>query len=192
MPEHGTLGLYGMDSEGRVAPMEWPPGWAVLRNQMTARMHGADSTPTARADSTLIEMPVFGDSGGRRGRRQELEWMIFEVSEDHLRSKTLPHLVAEYLSSGAEAVYELSVSWPDPRRPIVFSTRADKSSVAPDADLKKEIFPIHIAASPGGHRGRFRDEESPPRWMLAVRRRAGSLDAAVASTRTAISLHPLF
>ncbi len=182
--EKGTLNLYGLDGEGRMALIEWPPNWAALRAQMTARMQGGGQAPSVPADSTLIELPVFGGSGGRRGPRQELEWMIFEVSEQHLRSKTLPRMVEEYLSSGEDAVYDLSVTWADPGRPAVFSTRPDKSSVVPGADFTKEIFPIHAFEPSRGRRGgRFRDNDSRPRWVLAVRHRAGSLDAAVARTR---------
>ena len=34
------LRLYGFDGGGRMAPMEWPPNWAVLRDAMPARMQG--------------------------------------------------------------------------------------------------------------------------------------------------------
>ncbi len=34
----GTLTLYGLHEDGRMARMEWPPEWESLRVQMTARM----------------------------------------------------------------------------------------------------------------------------------------------------------
>ena len=92
VPEHGTLRLYGFDGEGRMTPMKWPANWDTLRVTMAARMRGEGPPPSAPRDSTLIEAPVFDDGEGRDGPRAELEWLIFELSEDHLRSKTLPRL----------------------------------------------------------------------------------------------------
>lgn len=124
--EQGSLNLYGFDGQGRIIPMEWPANWEILRAAMTARAHAGGPPPSAPLDSTLIEVPVFDQAGDRRGTREELEWMIFELSEDHLRGEMLPRLVSEYLNSGSEGIYDASVSWADPGRPVVFSTRSDK------------------------------------------------------------------
>src|SRR4051794_19009590 len=59
IPERGTLVLYGMGGDGRMAPMEWPAHWAMLREAMTDRMKGAGRPPNAPLDSSLIELPVF-------------------------------------------------------------------------------------------------------------------------------------
>jgi signal transduction histidine kinase len=184
LPENGQLRLYGIDGEGRIAPIQWPPAWESLRDAMTSRMQGTGPPPSVPLDSTLIEFPVFDNSRRRDDPRPELEWMIFEVSEDHLRNKTLPHLVKEYLSSGDEAVYDVSVSWADPRRSVIFSTRTDKSGVAPGADLTTGIFLSDIPGLADRHQRRSGREGARPRWTLAVRHREGSLDAAVSRTRT--------
>ena len=183
-PEGGTLRLYGFDAEGRMTPMEWPANWETLRAGMTARMQGPGPPPLAPRDSTLIEVPVFNNSEGRRGGREALEWMIFEVSEPYLRAETLPRLVKEYLNPGNDSNYEASVNWADPRRPLVFSSRYDNSSVVPGADFTKDIFSIHLSDSSGRNRRQFREEEPEARWTLSVRHSKGSLDAAVSRTRT--------
>ena len=153
-PEHGTLKLYGVDGEGRMSPMEWPANWETLRAAMSARMQGGGPPPSAPHDSTLIEIPIFGDSEGRGGPREAVEWVILEVSEPHLQSETLPRLVAEHLNPRNDPVYEASVSWADPGRPVVFSTRKDKSSVASGADATGEssqsTFRSRPAATAGG------------------------------------------
>lgn len=59
-------------------------------------------------------------SGGRGGRRREIEWMIFEVSEDHIRIGTLPAMVAQFVNSGDDPIYDLSVSWRDAARSVIF------------------------------------------------------------------------
>ncbi len=109
--------------------------------------------------------------------------MIFEPSQDYMRSKWLPNLVAEYLNAGGDATYDASVSWATARGGVIFSTRADKSSVAPGADATAGIFSFPGGGLPGRRHGR-RGDEAQTRWMIAVRHRAGSLDAAVSSART--------
>jgi signal transduction histidine kinase len=179
-PEQATLRLYGIDGEGRIAPMEWPPNWGPLRQAMAGRVKGEGWPPNAQPDSGTIQLPVFADPGNRNS---EIEWMIFDLNEDYLRSKVLPHLVTEYLNP-TEEIYEVSVSWAGRHGPVIFSTRADKSSVAAGADATAGIFSGEMGASPGRGRGRFHDEGHSSRWTIAVRHRAGSLEIAVARART--------
>jgi signal transduction histidine kinase len=177
-PAQGSLKLYGIGSDGRMAPMDWPRGWESLHTAMSARSAGSGRPPSARPDSSLIEQPVFDASGS------ELEWMIFDLNEGTLQTKVIPRMVAEYLNPGGEMVYDVSVSWSGPGDRIVYSTRADGSSVASQADAAAGMFSADLAiASPKG-RGRFREERHLPRWTIAVRHRSGSLDAAVARART--------
>jgi len=85
-PERGALKLYGSDGVGRIVPMEWPPNWLALRAAMTARMNGVGRPPVASPDSDSIPLPVFADAA----RGSELEWMIFDLNEEYLRTKVLP------------------------------------------------------------------------------------------------------
>jgi signal transduction histidine kinase len=179
-PEHKKLELYGIDTDGRIAPMEWPPGWEGLRPAMSARIAGEGRPPNAPPDSNVIELPVFvsGTSG------PELEWMIFELNEDYVRTKLMPRLVTEYLNPSGEMVYDVSVSWSSRDGPVIFSTRSDHSSVASGADATFGVFSADMGVTNGRGRGRFRDEGRFSRWTIAVRHREGSLDAAVSRVRT--------
>ena len=61
VPEQGTLHLYGIDGEGRIAPMEWPSNWEELREAMTARSKGAGrppNTPPIRPPSSFRYSPI--------------------------------------------------------------------------------------------------------------------------------------
>ena len=78
----------------------------------------------------LIELPVFADPSGT----SELEWMLFDLNEDYVRTRVLPQLVAEYLNADGEGAYDVSVSRSGPGGQVVFSTRSDHSSVASGAD----------------------------------------------------------
>jgi signal transduction histidine kinase len=180
LPERENINLYGIDGEGRIAPLPWPPNWENLREEMLARIKGEGPPPNTPPDSATIQLPVFADP---QDRGSELEWMIFELNRDYLRSKVLPRLVTEYLNPVADAVYDVSISWPGPNGAVIFSTRGDKSSVAAGADASAGIFAFEMGASPGRGRGRFRDDPHSSRWVIAVRHRAGSLDIAVARAR---------
>jgi signal transduction histidine kinase len=169
--------LYGIDSEGRMAPMEWPAAWEPFRNAMTDRAKGGGRPPGNSPDSEAFQIPVFADPGDRGS---ELEWMIFELNEDYVRGKVLPRLVTEYLNPGGEAVYDVSVSWAGPHGPVIYSTRGDKASVADKADASAGIF-ADFGGSAGRGRGRFREDA---RWTIAARHREGSLDIAVSHART--------
>jgi signal transduction histidine kinase len=181
VPEQGTLRLYGIDGEGRIAPMEWPPNWDALRQAMTSRMKGDGWPPNNPPDSDTIQLPVFADPGDRGS---ELEWMILDLNEDYVRTKVLPRLVTEYLNPAGDAVYDVSVSWAGPHGPVIFSTRSDQSSVAAGADATAGIFSGDTGAIPGRGRGRFHDEGHLSHWTIAVRHRAGSLDIAVSRAKT--------
>jgi len=179
-PEQGTLKLYGIGVEGGIAPMEWPAKWEGLAAAMAARMNNAGRPPNVPSGSLTIQLPVFADPGNRSS---ELEWMIFDLNEEFLSAKVLPRLVAEYLNPGGEAVYDASVSSSVAGGAVIFSTRKDHSGVDAGADARAGIFSGEMGASAGRGRGRFHDEGRDSRWTIAVRHRAGSLDAAVARAR---------
>ena len=189
-PEQGKLALYGVDGEGRIAPMEWPPGWEALRPVMAARIANSGRPPNARPDSNVIELPLFDQPAAAGSSGPELEWMIFDLNEDYVRARVLPRLVAEYLNPSGEAAYDVSVSWSTslsrsrPGGAVIFSTRGDHSSVAAQADATAGIFSADMGLAAGRGRGGFRDEGRSSRWTIAVRHREGSLDAAVARART--------
>ncbi len=80
--------------------------------------------------------------------------MIFELNEDYIRTRVMPRLAAEYLNPGGEPVYDVSVSQAGPDGQVIFSTRADHSSVATNADATAGMFSGEMGIAPG--RGPFR------------------------------------
>lgn len=176
-PKQGILSLYGIDGGGRIAVMGWPSGWESLHYSMATHITGSRRPPMAPPDSNIIELPVFGASAFG-GRGPEIEWMIFELNQDYVRTSILPRLVAEYLNPGGDAVYDTSVSWAGSGESVIFSTRRDHASVASNADATAEIFAPEMGPATGHGRGGHLS-----RWVIAVRHRAGSLDAAVARNR---------
>ena len=69
-PARGMLRLYGIDGQGRIAPIEWPPDWEALRAAMMARSKGVGRPPSAAYDSDTLQVPVFA---GPDDRGAELE-----------------------------------------------------------------------------------------------------------------------
>ncbi len=174
VPERGSQELYGIGGEGRIARMEWPPEWEQLRSAMTARMSGSGHPPNVDSDSSVIELPVFAGGPG-----SEIEWMIFELNEDYLRTKVMPRLVAEYLNTTGDMVYDVSVSQARRGGKVIFSTRPDHAGVIDEADATAGILSGDMGVSTGRGRGHGRDQ----RWTIAVRHREGSLDVAVSRAR---------
>jgi signal transduction histidine kinase len=174
--EKGQVVLYGINRAGHIGSIEWPADWEDLRMTMASRLKGLGRPPNTRPDSNLIQAPLFARPG------PELGWMIFEINEDYVRERMLPQLVAEYLNP-VEPVYYVSVSRTGSQGEVIFSTRSDHSSVAAGADATVGLFSSQVAGPSRRGRGQFRDEAGPSRWTIAVRHRAGSLDAAVASAR---------
>jgi signal transduction histidine kinase len=174
--ENGELNLYGIDKDGHVEATGWPEDWEDLRTEMTARLKGAGRPPNIRPESNLLQMPLFGGNGLEAG------WMIFELNENYVRDRMLPQLMGEYFNA-VEPVYDVSVSRAGPDRQVIFSTRTDHTSVADGADATAGLFSFQVGENGPGGGGRFRDQGGPSRWTVAVRHRAGSLDAAVAAAR---------
>lgn len=175
-PSKGSLVLYGTDRDGRISLMEWPDEWEDLRTSMIARVKDSGRAPNARPNSNLLQAPVFGPSG------PELGWMIFEINEDYIRGRVLPQLVREYLNPVA-LDYDVSISRTGRDGQVLFSTREDHESVTAAADATAGLFLSQVVGPREPLRGRGHDEGGPSRWIIAVRHRAGSLDAAVAGAR---------
>jgi signal transduction histidine kinase len=171
----GELALYASDKTDRIVPFEWPADWEDLRRAMIARLRDSGRPPNARPESNLLEVPIFSPTGS------ELAWMIYEVNVDYIRSNVLPRLVSEYLNP-VEPVYDVSVSWSG-SGDVIFATRSDHAAVTTGSDATAGLF-LSQAAGPGGRAPRRPYFEGAlSRWTIAVRRRAGSLDEAVASAR---------
>jgi signal transduction histidine kinase len=170
-----ALELYVPDAAGQPVASAWPSQWEPLRT----RLEGGAS-PAVREDSELIAEPVRD--------RGEREWLVCEVNRAFLRNELFPRYAKEYLNPGPEPDFEMSVSRSREDGGVLYSTRADGASVLPGADITAGLFGGEPARSERRDRelrdpGRFLEGRRASRWVLAIRHRTGSLDAAVQRAR---------
>ncbi len=176
VPENGEVLLYTIDSTGTIEPVSWPTDWENLRRAMVSHLEGVGRPPNVAQQTDLIQMPIFAEAGAEAG------WMVFEMSESYIRNKVLPRLVSEYLNP-LEQDYDVSVSPANAEGDVIFSTRKDGKGVAAHADATAGLLSVEIGGARGRGRGRGRDQGRGTRWVIAVRHRAGSLEAAVTAAR---------
>ena len=108
--------------------------------------------------------------------------MVFEMNENYIRNRVLPRLVNEYLNP-LEQNYDVSVSPANAEGDVIFSTRKDGKGVAANADATAGLLSVEYRRRARTRPRRGRDQGSGTRWVIAVRHRAGSLEAAVAAAR---------
>jgi signal transduction histidine kinase len=195
-----TLSILNFDT-GQFSPAVWPAAWSGLRDQMTARIRGVGPGPVMPTDSTLIDLPRFGNPGPNQ---REQEWLVAELSLDYLRTAMLPDLLRRHLGGGSKLDFDAEVvSIADPSHVIFQSASGQRTAITTVPDASVNLLDIGgpvFRPRPEQHgHGRFegpprRPEKrfSPPpvfadggrgRWRLIVRHEGGSLDAVVARAR---------
>ena len=155
----------------------WPTGWQKLHDAMASRVRAEGGPPAVEASTDLIEAPIF------RGA-EEAEWMIFEVSREHVQREAIPRLMGRFLNPGTqEAVFDAAVVAGDGT--AVFG-QAPKST-----DAHAGIFALDQGLGLGGggggrgRRGGGRGQRADiKRWTLMTWHKAtGSLQGAVTQAR---------
>jgi signal transduction histidine kinase len=199
IPDGENVGLQLLDPvAGKFAPASWPAEWSATRLSMERRLRGAPGQLQDRADSSLIEIPRFGEEMGAQ------EWLLLELNTDYIRANVLPELRRKFLGDDYDS--EVVVN-SHPSEVIYLSGPGDLVSTA---DASAGLFEIQARRMhPSGGRPPDRgpegfaprrdfgrhppppgDRNSPPqpnfeqgRWRLYARQRAGSLEALVARAK---------
>src|SRR6202166_2701391 len=74
IPEGGSLVFSNLDfGTGQFSRADWPVTWSSVREQMMARISGGGPGPNMPPDSTLIDLPRFGNHGSNSGAQ---EWLM--------------------------------------------------------------------------------------------------------------------
>src|ERR1700730_4454223 len=84
IPEGDSLVFSNLDFDtGQFSRAEWPTAWAGMRDQMMNRISAGGPVPNMPPESTLIDLPRFGNRGPNSG---EQEWLIAELNLDYVRN----------------------------------------------------------------------------------------------------------
>jgi len=201
IPQGDTLILRNLDlDKGTFEPAEWPAAWNGIKDRLAARL--SDDPSRRRAafgksnpdELAVIDLPQFGHrEGDPFGWPREVEWLLVELDLDYVRASLLPELMQRHLGGGEKPDYHVEiVAKQDPGTLIFDSEGGHANRVGIHSDASVTLFDVQYDQivhrgdqGPGeGHRG-----PPPPgnsdhgRWLLSVRHRSGSLEAAVDQAR---------
>lgn len=181
-PQGNTLLLRQLDLRtGVFASADWPSGWTVLRDRLTAMLASRGPgrrLPDLSGPVPLIERPHFRSTPGGEWPR-ELDWLIVEPDLDYLRTVLLSGLVRAHFGEGEELDYQVELAARDNPDAVLWKAPAGAGvRIGRQADASTSLFET-------GFRGPQRSRGDPDRgqWLLRVQHRAGSLDAVVERAR---------
>ena len=138
-PEKGSLVFYSLNfGTGQFSRADWPAAWSSVREQMMARIGGGGPGLNMPLDSTLIDLPRFGNPGPSSG---EQEWLIAELNLDYVRDTMLPELLRHHLGGGGKLDYQAAVvTVGDPSRVIYQSAPGEHGRILGEADASVSLF----------------------------------------------------
>jgi signal transduction histidine kinase len=174
--------LYLLDLDtGDFAPAAWPARWSGMRRRFEARQNDSPVPPLPPDETAQIEFPLYGSlhGGGGRGPHEHQpgpppkeDWLIVEVSLDHVHSVLPKDLLAKY----------------DVR--IVADAQPSIELMAPanhfgEPEASVGLLDTSRFERPRGPRGgpSMEHNSAAVRWRLQAHQRGGSLDSVVSNAR---------
>jgi len=200
IPRNGELTLRQLDPQtATLRQVEWPLGWAKLREALELRLAGQYPVPEEYRPEDVIEVPRFADvpqGDAPRPRREEQEWLILEYNREYLRNELLPSVLRRYLSESGQPLYSVVVTeTKDPWQEVLrWGPKISEKKPRPDAWTtlyeRDFAFLMSIArnaeAAPGPPTGSEDAPDPPPGhgyWTIRANHPAGSLESIVAHAR---------
>ena len=111
-----------------------------------------------------------------QGERREREWVILEMDADYFRKTWMPQLIANYLKPQRGLLFDVLIRSKTTPDEVIFTTGPQSlSSGAKPLAIDFNYF--------GSNPQRLRPGFPGARWVMEIRHRPGSLEAAVASSR---------
>ncbi len=155
--------------------IDWPAKWSVLHSEILARVAPGEDRragPPGVGDLDLILIPLF--DGRAESRAQPLEWVVFDVDLNYVRSALMPELM-DHLTRAVGPGFDAElVARNDPSAFIFQSDPERAERIGASADAQVAL----LDAQP-----RRDNDPTRGRWQWNVRHQAGSLDAVVSRTR---------
>jgi signal transduction histidine kinase len=203
IPKDGNVVLHVLEPLAKASQeTPWPSEWIGFKNRFQARLSrddwrsgGPEGNPIA-AETHVLEIPIFSNNSGAPGPRRfngrrEAGWLLVDVNTDYARDVVILELVERYLS-GNDYLVDVFTRWNSPTAiyrsdsdsPAQVMSHADASAGLFDVQLES-VFPRPEPLRTDGRMPRPQNRIQPDmgRWQIYARNRAGSLEAAVSSTR---------
>ena len=197
IPKGETVLLRQMDPTHKTFyPTDWPYGWESFKARLTARLQNEESRPRPMDTGTIsvLEFPRWNRRDRTEGASiREREWVAIELDTTVLQQEMLPELVQRHLGGAGPMEYESEIAMRETPDVFVYSSHPSSPPIAASADAYTTLFRNQLRR--GGPRGggggeRFGGPRAggrnpdQGRWLLSVRHKEGSLEAAVSRAKT--------
>lgn len=195
VPKGESVSLRQMDPTNKTfLQTDWPSGWESFRARLTTRLKNNESRPGPMDTGTVsvLEFPRWT----RRERTEGFavrEWVAIELDTTVLQQEILPELVQRHLGGNGLMEYEAEIAMRETPDLFVYSSHPSTPPIAASADASTAIFRSQLRRGVprgggggerfGGSRAGGRNPDQG-RWLLSVRHKEGSLEAAVSRAKT--------
>ncbi len=172
-------------------PGTWPMGWDSFRQRLEARLLGEDGRPGPLDGGTLnvLEFPRWGHHDRSDGGAVR-EWLAVELDLSVVQKELIPELLQQHLGSSGPMEYEAEITKRGEPALVVYSSSSEGKQIGSAADATTQMFRLRMQRGGprgferSGARGGGRGNGELGRWLLSVRHKQGSLEAAVGRART--------
>ncbi len=196
VPNGEKVSLRMMDAANKTfRPIDWPYGWESFRARLMARLSNPETRggPMDTGTMSVLEFPRWNHRDRTEGAYVR-EWVAIELDTTVLQQEVLPELLQRHLGGNGPMEYEAEIAMREIPEVRIYSSTGNSSAIATTADASTVLFRSQLRR--GGPRGggggeRFggprpggRINQDQGRWLLSVRHKEGSLEAAVARAKT--------
>ncbi len=168
----------------------WPMGWDSFRQRLESRRRGEEGRPGPMDGGTInvLEFPRWGRHDRSEGAAVR-EWLAVELDLSVVQKELIPELLQQHLGSSGPVEYEAEITKRGEPGLVVYSSSSEGKPIGSAADASTQVFRSRIQRGGprgferSGGRGGGRGNSEPGRWLLSVRHKEGSLEAAVGRAR---------
>ena len=166
-------------------------GWDSFRQRLEARLKGEDGRPGPMDGGTLnvLEFPRWGHRDRTDGGAPR-EWLAVELDLSVVQKELIPELLQQHLGNSGPMEYEAEITKRGEPALVVYSSSSEGKQIGSAADATTQMFRLRMQRGGprgferSGARGGGRGNGELGRWLLSVRHKQGSLEAAVGRART--------
>ena len=197
LDEDDGLVLKEFTGLGLATLSQWPEDLAHLRGQFADQLGNNNvqfdlpvgPAPLQDDIPALVIQQLFSRPRPTLEEYRSISWIVLRLHRDVIFDELIPALSAEYIAGEGGFDFNVGVTKADDPNTLVYSSdpRLTAESFA-EADAEADMYALRIWHFNQRVRTNRRiwsvvEERVEPRWTLAVKHQAGSLEAAVAAAR---------